>query len=103
MRILERQVKRLARGKFDRMQEMWAKYQPIEAKYGVPPHKRYRYLSGEDWWTIVLEREWESMAAFEATQAKLSADAEYQKVLQAYADVYEAARFEFLVPVPPPA
>ena len=100
MRMLERQVKRVALGKMAEVDEFRRKAMAIESRYGFPPQKRYGYLCGEDTRTLVIEREWESLAAMEEAFAKVEADAEYQKLGQTSQGLYELVRFELLVPMP---
>jgi hypothetical protein len=58
-------------------------YEAVESKYGFPPKKRYSLLSGPDEiQTLVIERQWSSMAAMETAFEKVMADPVYQGVTE---------------------
>ena len=96
MAVLERQVKQVRRGKWQQIDEMYAKWQEAESRYGYPPQKRYRALSGsDDRSTLIIEREWESFAAMEAAFAKAGEDPDIQALSAESGKVYKSMRFEF--------
>ena len=81
MRIIERRVLKL-HGTWEAFQEQEKRFEALEKRTGgFGPKKHYRLFSGGDEnGTIVWEREWESLAAMEATYAKWHAPAEELKV-----------------------
>jgi hypothetical protein len=100
--IIQRLVQRVFNGKWDELEKIDKKYAEIEDKYGFPPKKRYRYLSGSyDTSTIVVEREWESLAKLEKLITKAYLDPEYQKLGDELDTIIESGSQELLVPHPP--
>ena len=81
MKVLERQLQHIHPQKWAELNAIDAKYNEAEAKFGFPKKRRYQALAcGLESNTLIIEREWESMAVFEATYEKAFADAEYQKL-----------------------
>ena len=97
MTIVERQIQTIRPGKWEALEEIDKKNTIIEERYGYPPKTRYRYISGEnDWNTLIVDREWESLAALEAAHMKLSEDPESKEVNEPIYEIVEIIRMEFL-------
>ena len=78
------------------------KFNEIEDRFGFPPKKRFRYLSGSvDTNTIFIEREWESLAKLKKLMTKAFLDPEYQKLGDELESIIETQYQEMLVPHPP--
>lgn len=81
MVILERLIQHIAADQWQALDALDKEYDAVESKHGVPAKKRYRALAGpDDVDTLIVEREWPSMAAMETAFEHLMADPEYQKV-----------------------
>jgi len=94
MAILQRIVHRIARDKWDEVMEWERKYEAIESRYGFPPSRYYRALLGPyDTDTLIVEREWESWAAWDEAGTVL-ADPERQKLEAEAASVFLTTRYE---------
>jgi hypothetical protein len=79
MKVLERMVQKI--GDWQALEELDQKYNVIEAKYGVPAKRRYRAMMGQNSVdTLIVEREWESMAALEKAFDSMFEDPEWQAV-----------------------
>ena len=100
--IIQRLVQRVFNGKWDELEKIDKKFNEIEDKIGFPtPKKRYRYLTGGyNTSTIVIEREWESMAKLEKIMTKAFLDPEYQKLGDELASIIETQNHELLIPHP---
>ena len=86
--------------KFQALEELDQRYQPVEKRLGFPPTKRFRAVSGvHTLSTIVIEREWESMAAFEEAFNRAFADPEWQALEGAGAGIVKSVRMEFYMPM----
>lgn len=100
--IIQRLVQRVINGKWDELEEIDKRFNEIEDKYGFPPKKRYRYFSGSiNFNTIVVERQWESLAKLEKLLTKAFLDPEYQKLGDELDFIIEKQYQELLVPHPP--
>ena len=81
MIILERLVQKVRPDKWVALEKIEKKYNAIESCLVSLPKKRYQCLvGGHDTNTIIIERQWESMAVMEATYEKIMADPQYQKL-----------------------
>ena len=99
--IIQRLVQRVFNGKWDELEKIDKKFNEIEDKIGFPPKKRYRYRTGNsDTNTIVIEREWESMAKLEKIMTKAFLDPEYQKLGDELDSIIETQNQELLIPHP---
>ena len=79
MKILERHIKTVSAGSMKKQQGLEKKYAAVEARLGYPKTRWFIVHTGTSpMGTRVLEREWESMAAMEATLVKAIADPEWQ-------------------------
>ncbi len=76
MKVLERQVQKVKRGKASAYYEWEKHWAEIEAQVGGFPTKRYYQViaAGDDLTTVVWEREWDSLAAAEAAYEKSLVD-----------------------------
>jgi hypothetical protein len=76
---LERMIQQIRPDKWAALEELDKKYDAIERGLGYPPKRRYRMLFGRNTTnTLIIEREWESMAAMETAMMKAMALPEYQ-------------------------
>lgn len=96
--ILERLIQHVHPGKWDELEKLDAKWTVIESRLGYPPKRRYRTYFGENGTdTLVIEREWESLAALEATQTKAFADPEIHQLYAQGAGIIDSNRQEIYV------
>lgn len=79
MRIMERLTQKVDRASWAKKIAIEKRYEPVEARLGYPPSRRYRaYIGATDTNTRVIERDWSSLGAFLTTQEKAMADPEWQ-------------------------
>jgi hypothetical protein len=79
--VMERLIQKVKPDKWAALDEIDKKYDGIESKIGFPTKKRYRSMIGPlDNDTIVVEREWKSMAAMEQAVLGSMGNAELQKL-----------------------
>lgn len=94
--ILERQVQKIYPGKWDELDAIDKRYDEVEKKYNFPPKRKYRaYSASADVDTIIIEREWKSMAKYEEAMYKLWGDAEEQKLLKESEKIIKHNHIEF--------
>ncbi len=79
MIMLERQVQQVRSDKWEELEAIDKKFNIVESALGFPAKRRYRsYVGGNDNNTLVIEREWSSLAAMEAAYEKAFASPEWQ-------------------------
>ena len=68
MIAIERMVQKIYPGKWAELTEIDKRYDEIERRMGFPAKKRYQCIIGQyDQNTIVIERQWGSLAEMEST------------------------------------
>ncbi len=79
MRVLEQEIQQVNPRCWAELEAINKKFDAVEGRYGFPPKRRYRSLAGgHDTDVLVIEREFESLAAAEAAYEKAMADPEFQ-------------------------
>jgi len=97
MTIVERLIQKVRPGKWEELEELDKECTAIESRYGYPPKTRYTYISGgHDWNTLIVERQWDSIATAEAAFWKLSADPEAKTLGEKALEIIESTQLEFL-------
>ena len=101
MICVERHIQQIRPGQWAELEAIDKKYNTVESRLGFPAKRRYRcYLGGHNINTLIVERQWESLAAMEAAYEKTFADPEYQ-ALEAETDlVIESNQIELYAPLP---
>ncbi len=99
MAILERQISQLRPGKAKEVIEISKRFDAIEKRWNFPAKRFYYSIAGEPSNTMVMEREWESLAAFESGWALARADAEWQGLRAQRSDLSIGHRTELYMVV----
>jgi hypothetical protein len=102
MRVLQRQIQEVRPDKWEALEEIDKRFNAIEKRLGFPPNKkRYRcYFGGHDTNTLVVEYEWDSLAAMEAAYEKAMADAEWQALSVEVTSIIKSDQMELYAPLP---
>jgi len=101
MVIVERLTQKLRPNKFEELEKLDKKYTALENKFGFPLKKRYQLIAGgNDFNTLIVERQWESLAKMEAAYEKALADAEYQKLNEESSSAIKSTQMELYTPLP---
>ena len=101
MVIIERLVQHVFPGKMAELSAIDKKYDTIEALMGFPPKKRLQMISGPDEMnTLIVERQWASLAAMEAAYEKLMVNPEWQALYQGSNTILRDSRMELYMPLP---
>jgi hypothetical protein len=102
MSILHRQIQQVRPGKWADLEELDKKFNAVESRLGFPPNKRrYQcYFGSHDNNTLIVEYEWDSLAALEAAYAKAMADPEWQALAAKVDDVIKSNQMELYAPLP---
>ena len=101
MKIKERLTQKIQPDKWGALDELEEKYDLFEKPAGFPPKTRYQLiLSSKSFNTVVVEREWESLAAMEAAYEKLFANPEWFALNAESSAVIKDGYSEILMPLP---
>ncbi len=93
--FVERMIQKIAPGKWAELEVLDQKYNALEGRLGFPPKRRMRaILGGLSTDTLVVEREWDSMADLEAATFRRMADPEYAAVEAESVGVIESLTWE---------
>lgn len=101
MVFVERLIQQIRPDKWTELEALDKKYNTVEGRYGFPAKRRYRCLVGSDNSnTLIIEREWASLAAMEAAYEKLTADPEWRALGAEGFGIIESNRIELYEPLP---
>jgi hypothetical protein len=101
MITIERMTQHIYPDKWEELEALDKKYNALEKKYGFPPKKRYQCVfGGHASGTLIIERQWESMAKMEEVYEKIMADPEHQKLGQEGISIIKKTQMELYTPLP---
>ena len=101
MICIERHIQQIRPGKWGELGALDKKFNAVESRLGFPAKRRYRcYMGGHDLNTLIVERQWESLAAMEAAYERSFMDPEYQAVEAESVSVLESVQIELYAPLP---
>jgi hypothetical protein len=99
-KVLERLTQQIYATKWPDLEALDKKYDAIESKHGYPPKRRYRlFVGGGSTNTLVIERDWESLADMEAAYEKAFIDPEWQAVSAESSSIIADNQIEILLPM----
>jgi hypothetical protein len=100
MMIIQRMIQQINPSKWAELDALDQKYDAAEARLGYPPKRRYRCLvGGHNTNTLIIEREWESMAALEAAYTKAFVDPDHQALNEEAVSIIMSNQIELYMPV----
>lgn len=95
MIIIEMMIQKINNGMWEALDEIDKRYDVIESRHGFPSKRRLMSISGtHDLNTIIITREWSSMAAMEAAYEASLMDPEYQALTSETGSIIESSRME---------
>jgi hypothetical protein len=101
MVLVERMIQKVRPGKWAELEAIDKKYDVVESRLGFPAKKRYQCMvGGHDTNTLIVERQWDSLAAMEATYEKAFADPEHQALGEESTSSVKSAQVEMYMPLP---
>ena len=97
----ERSIQQIRPGKWPELEALNEKYNAIEGRLGFPPRRRFRcYFGGHHTNTLVIEREWDSLAVMEATYMRAFMDPEWQALDAERERIAEGEQVELYLALP---
>jgi hypothetical protein len=101
MIAVERLTQKIYPGKWAELEEIDKRYNEMESRMGFPAKKRYQcMIGGDDSNTLVIERQWDSLAAMESTYEKAFTDPAYRALGTEVASIVESSKVEVYTPLP---
>jgi hypothetical protein len=100
VKVIWRTIVKVVPGKMAEYMEVEKKSKAIASRFGMPPWKCYRPMSGDSMHTIIYEMEWDSLAALEASFEKMFADSERQELMAKSGAVIVSHENELYTPMP---
>jgi len=99
-KVVERMTQQIYATKWLTLENLDKKYDAIEGKHGYPQKNRYRlFAGGGSTNTLVVVREWESLAAMETAYEKAFAEPEWQALNAEATDIIANNQIEILLPI----
>jgi hypothetical protein len=102
MKLIWRETMVIMPGKWNEAIELQKKRAELATKIGSPPFKFYRSISGQGDWanTIILEREWDSFAAWETFFDSATKDAKIKsEFIEKWQNITQSHKMEFYTPL----
>ena len=101
MIVIDRSIQKVYPDKWAELEKIDKKYNAVEGRLGFPPKKRYQCLTGShEVNTLIVERQWASLAAMEATYEKAFADPEHQALEKELTSIIKSVHWELYMPLP---
>src|SRR4030042_4788183 len=101
MVTIERMIQQVRPDKWAELEEIDKRYNAVENRLGFPPKKRYQCMMGShDMNTLIVERQWDSLAAMEATYEKAFAAPEHQALQKEITSIIKSVQMELYMPLP---
>ena len=102
MKLIVREITKVIPGKWNEALELHKKRVENATRLGSPPFKVYRSVSGQGDWsnTIILEREWDSLAAWESFFDSAVKDPKVNKeFIEKWQNIVQSHNFEYYTPL----
>jgi len=101
MVAIDRMIQHVRPDKWAELVEIDKRYTAVENRLGFSPKKRYQCIMGShDVNTLIVERQWGSLAVMEATYEKAFADPEHQALQKEITSILKSAQWEIYMPLP---
>jgi hypothetical protein len=101
MFFVERSIQLVHPDKWPELEVIDKKYNTVESRLGFPAKKRFRcYVGGHTTNTLIIERQWESLASMETVYEKAFTDPEWQALGAETTSIIKSDQVELYVPLP---
>ena len=98
--IIEWMKQKVRTGKWDDLEKFEKKFVPIENKLGFPPKRRLRGIIGPTYETLIIQRQWESLAQWEECWSKAFSDPNYNALGKEVDEYIESSQIEIYYVLP---
>jgi hypothetical protein len=92
--IMVRAVMNCKPGKVGELVKKFKAVNGVMQEMGLKPFRIFSDVSGEQFWTLVLEREYESLGEYQRLESEVMADERFGAVLAGYHDLVQQGRRE---------
>ena len=102
MKVLHRQIQHVRPSMWAELEAIDKRFDAVERRLGFPANKRrYRcYFGTHTLDTLIVEYEWESLAAMEATFARAMADPKWQALSAEVTSILQDNQMELYATLP---
>jgi hypothetical protein len=101
MICIERLTQQVRPDKWAELEAIDARFNRVESRLEFPPKRRYRcYFGSHNFDTLIVERQWASLAAMEAAYERAFADPEFQALGAEVMSIIASNQCELYMPLP---
>jgi hypothetical protein len=92
--IMVRAVMNCKPGRVGELVERFKAVNGVMQEMGLEPFRIFTDMSGEQFWTLVLEREYESLSDYQKLESEVMADERFGSVMAGYHELVHQGRRE---------
>lgn len=92
--IMVREVLNCRPGKVGELVKTFKALGDVMKEMGMAPFRIFTDVAGEQFWTLILQREYESLDEVQAVESKVMADDRSKSVMAGYHDIVVSGRRE---------
>ena len=92
--IMVRAVMNCKPGKVGELVEKFKGVNKVMKEMGIEPFRIFTDMSGEQFWTLVLERQYQSLGEYQRLESEVMADERFGSVMAGYHDLVHQGRRE---------
>jgi hypothetical protein len=81
-------------GRVGELVEKFKAVNGVMEEMGIKPFRVFTDISGEQFWTLVLEREYESLSDYQRLESEVMADERFGSLMAGYHDLVHQGRRE---------
>jgi len=92
--MMVRAVMNCKPGKVGELVEKFKAVNQVMQEMGIEPFRIFTDMSGELFWTLILQREYESLGEYQKLESEIMADARFGALMAGYHDLVHQGRRE---------
>jgi len=92
--IMVRAVMNCKPGKVGELVQKFKGVNKVMKEMGIEPFRIFTDMSGEQFWTLVLERQYQSLGEYQRLESEVMADERFASVMAGYHDLVHQGRRE---------
>lgn len=92
--IMVRAVMNCKAGRVGELVKKFKAVNGVMTEMGLEPFRIFTDISGEQFWTLILEREYDSLSDYQKLESEVMADERFGSVMAGYHDLVQQGRRE---------